>query len=292
MSYLAYEIRTPLIDLKITIMEVSSLHLHEEIIPEILLKLAEKIKNDGILRDPIIVDEKTLTVLDGMHRVASVKQLGLKYIPVCLVDYDNPNISLYSWSRVIKSSHRDLDEARKYLIDSIAKLGLRMITIPSLEKGLNVLSKRELVAILTLGKTNIGIKSRTREIKTIYDDIKRIEEVINLRGFKIEYYTENDALKLVNSNEAIAAVIPPTITKNEVREVALKGVVFIHKATRHVIPARPIGINIPLEWLSGLYSLHEVQKMLIEHLSNRKLRTLPPGSVLDRRYDEELHVFE
>ncbi|MEM1772328.1 MAG: ParB N-terminal domain-containing protein [Desulfurococcaceae archaeon] len=292
MSQSAYEIKTPLITLRITIMEISRLHIHEEIIPEILLKLAEKIKHDGVFRDPVIVDEKTLVVLDGMHRVASIKHLGLKYIPVCLVDYDNPNINLYSWSRVVKQRQTDLDEARKLLLNSITKLGLRIVNIPDLDKGLGILSRRELTAIISLGRTNIGVKSRSREIKIIYDDVKRIEEATRVHGFEIEYYTEKDALELVNSNKAVATIIPPTITKKEVRDVALRGEVFIHKATRHVIPARPVGVNVPLAWLSGSYPLNEVQRMLVEYLSNRKLRTLPPGSILDRRYEEELYVFE
>jgi ParB-like nuclease domain. len=102
LSQTVYEIKTPSITLKITVAEANSLHIHEEVIPDLLSQLAEKIRSDGVLRDPVIVDEKTLILLDGVHRVAAVRHLGLKYIPVCLVDYDNPNIKIYTWSRVVK----------------------------------------------------------------------------------------------------------------------------------------------------------------------------------------------
>ncbi|MEM0000333.1 MAG: ParB N-terminal domain-containing protein [Desulfurococcaceae archaeon] len=292
----AYEIKTPQITLKITVKEVDRLHIHEEIIPGILYWLVEKIKQDNAFKDPIIVDEKTLVVLDGMHRVAAVKELGFKYIPVCLVDYDNPSIGLYSWSRIIKirskEAYKDLGEARRVVLDVLSKLGHRLVSVPGLDAGSEMLAKRELVGLLVLGKSLMGVKSGTRSIKLIYDSIKRIEEALTHRGFEIGYYTEKDSLGLVEKGEAAATLIPPTITKSEVRAVALRGEVFIHKATRHVIPARPLGINIPLDWLTGSYSLSEVEKMLVEHLSRRRIKKLPPGTILDRRYEEELYVFE
>jgi hypothetical protein len=55
--------------LKISIEEVGRLHIHEEIIPDVVDKLAAKIQVDGLFTNPIMVDEKSLVVLDGMHRV-------------------------------------------------------------------------------------------------------------------------------------------------------------------------------------------------------------------------------
>lgn len=295
MSRIAYEIKSPKIVLKISLEEIEKLHIHEEIIPSILKWLVEKIKNDGVFKDPIIVDEKTLVVLDGMHRVAAAKELDLKYIPVCLVDYDNPNIGLYTWTRVIKykkTTSRNQEDLRKEILDIINRRGYRQVYIPNIEAGYEMLDRRELISLLVLGKSYIGVRSRTRDIKVIYDELKKIEEAINYRGFTIEYHTEKDALKLVDTGEAISALIPPVIFKDEVRRVALSGDVFIHKATRHVIPARPMGINMPLEYLTGKYTMDEALDKLLLLLSKRSLKILPPGSILDRRYDEELYVFE
>jgi len=67
----AYVLKTPRLELKITLVETSKLYIHEEIIPESLARLVDKIKSEGVWTDPIIVDEKTMVVLDGMHRVAA-----------------------------------------------------------------------------------------------------------------------------------------------------------------------------------------------------------------------------
>jgi len=294
----AYVIQAPAAVLKITLVEVDKLYIHEEIIPRILSWLAEKIVKDGVFKDPIIVDEKTLVVLDGMHRVAAAKELGFKYIPVCLVDYDNPNIGLYAWGRVVRvkeaarAAYKDPDSAERAIRDSLSLLGYRLVRVASLEAGREALARRELSALLVFPSGFLGAKAATRDIKLIYDGIKRVEQVLENRGFEVGYYTESDAVDLVSKGEAVAALIPPTITKDEVRSVALRGEVFIHKATRHVIPARPLGIDVPLDWLTGRYSLEEARKMLVDHLSRRKIKRLPPGTVLDRRYEEELYVFE
>ncbi|MEM2430242.1 MAG: hypothetical protein QW779_06905, partial [Nitrososphaerales archaeon] len=60
----------------------------------------------------------------------------------------------------------------------------------------------------------------------------------------------------------------------------------------HVIPARALFINIPIEWLSGKMDIEEVNNALIKHLSTKRLVLLPKGQILDRRYEEEIYIFE
>jgi hypothetical protein len=294
LSSFAYVIKTPKIELKIALVETDKLYIHEEIIPEILARLVEKIKSDGVWTDPIIVDEKTMVVLDGMHRVAAAKELGFKYIPTCLVDYDNPNIGLYSWSRVFKQRRvepaAELDPL-SLIIGQLSAAGYRPVHVSNLEAGFEMLNRRDLLGLLIYGKRVVGVKAPSRDIKQIYDRIKSVEVIASNKGFLIEYHTERDALAISEREEGIA-LIPPIIKKDEVRSVALRGEVFIHKATRHVIPARPLRVNVPLDWLRGEASVEKAQSMLYEELSKRKIKILPPGTILDRRYEEELYVFE
>ena len=79
----AFPIIHPKIRLEIKLEKVENLHIHEEVIPNILHKLTEDIRADNLFKHPVIVDSKTLVVLDGMHRVAATKNLGYRFIPVC-----------------------------------------------------------------------------------------------------------------------------------------------------------------------------------------------------------------
>jgi len=290
-----YTVKTPKLELKITLVETSSLHIHEEIIPRILEQLVEKIKSDNVWTDPVIVDEKTMVVLDGMHRVAAAERLGFKYIPACLVDYDNPSIEVYAWSRVFKPIRRESKVLTvnylEILLKPLSTAGYRSIHIPGLEAGFEMLNRRDIIGVLLQGKKIVGLKSPVRDIKAIYDRVKGIENIAVNKGFIIEYYTEKDAVKLAESAEYVV-LIPPVIRKNEVREVALRGEVFIHKATRHIIPARPLRVNVSLNLLTGELSLDKAREELVKCLSRREIRVLPPGTVLDRKYEEELYLFE
>ncbi|MGC9181297.1 ParB N-terminal domain-containing protein [Thermogladius sp.] len=272
--------------LKISVEDLDKLHIHEEIIPSMLRWLVEKIRSDKVFKDPILVDEKTLVVLDGMHRVAAAKEIGFKYIPVCLVDYDNESIELHAWGRVFVGGDW------RQLVDAIKSAGFHVGELSSMEEGQRLLSERRAVGVLVTPSGIYVVSSGENDIKKIYDRVKEVESTLVSRGFKISYMTEKDSIDAVKSGKAAASLIPPVITKDEVRRVALRGEVFTHKATRHVIPARPMNINVPLEWLTGDLPKDEVNRRVRELLSGKRIRRLPPGTVLDRRYDEELYVFE
>ena len=70
---------------------------HEDVVEGRFRGLADQILLDGFIRYPILVDSRTLVVLDGHHRLAAAKLLGLRFIPAILVDYDGDRVSVSSW---------------------------------------------------------------------------------------------------------------------------------------------------------------------------------------------------
>lgn len=91
----------------------------------------------------------------------------------------------------------------------------------------------------------------------------------------IGYEAEKNALKMVSSGKVFAALMVPKVTKEEVVAAGLSGDVFNHKTTRHVIPARPLFIDVPLEFLRGP-NLEEANKILVKRLSKKRVELLPP----------------
>jgi Ni,Fe-hydrogenase maturation factor len=73
-------------DAKLTLLRVDQLKPHEKGSPLYLELLRKEILRDGVLKYPIIADEKTNVILDGMHRWLVLKSLGYELIPVILVD--------------------------------------------------------------------------------------------------------------------------------------------------------------------------------------------------------------
>jgi hypothetical protein len=79
--------------LKIALLQIDELKPHEQGSPIYLELLKQEILKDQMLKYPIIADEKTRVILDGMHRWLTLKSLGYSLIPVILVDaFQNPKI--------------------------------------------------------------------------------------------------------------------------------------------------------------------------------------------------------
>ncbi|MGQ9459939.1 MAG: ParB N-terminal domain-containing protein [Candidatus Bathyarchaeaceae archaeon] len=285
MSTETFLIHHPSVRLEIKLEEVEKLHIHEEVISDILRKLTEEIRADGYVKHPVIVDSKTLVVLDGMHRVAAIENLGCRFIPVCLVEYENPHILVGCWCRVVNHSS-DLGK----LVETVREMGFTVEECQR-ETALKLVSARK-AAISIVSRSKCFAVYGPQEIKEIYDAIKQIELKLKSVGYSIGYDTDSDALNKVSSGKVLSMLMMPNVSKRDVVTVALRGEVFAHKTTRHVIPVRPLFVNVPLEWLYSKLSLKEANETLIRYLSKKEVIRLPPGQVLDRRYEEELYVFK
>lgn len=69
----------------ITLLRIDELMPHERASPLYLELLKREILRDGMLKYPIVADEETHVILDGMHRWLALKSLGYTYIPTILV---------------------------------------------------------------------------------------------------------------------------------------------------------------------------------------------------------------
>jgi hypothetical protein len=73
-------------DLKMRVVPIDKLKPHEKGSALYLKLIRKELLKDGMLRYPIIADEKTLVILDGVHRWLALKSLGCTLIPTILVN--------------------------------------------------------------------------------------------------------------------------------------------------------------------------------------------------------------
>jgi hypothetical protein len=285
-GYHGFTIETPLISLEIALKELASLHIHEEIIPEKMLELVAKMPGDGVFLHPIIVDSQSLVVLDGMHRIAAAKEIGFRYIPVCFVDYANPHIQIGCWYRMF-GGLRDAFE-----VEPVFRSEGMTPTSQPYEVAYGLVEGRKAVTAAFSRDWCLTATAPVGDIKERYEIIKRIETRLQGSGHPMGYSTDRDALSKIDSGEFSVGLMTPTVAKMEVVNTALASKVFSQKTTRHIIPARPMNVNVPIAWLRGYMSLDEANTRLRHHLESRRIDKLPPGQILDRRYDEELYVFK
>jgi hypothetical protein len=277
--------------LKVALEDVWSLRLHEQVIPEFLKKLEESIVSEKVVKDPVMVDEKTLVVLDGMHRVVALRELGYSYIPCCLIEYKLSTVQLGAWYRVI-TGDKSISDIAKLTRSSFPNLKLTELDADNTDrmvnegKGICALRSSNSAWLISTGK-----KLNCRET---YNSIYSIEEMLRFENLKISYQTEFDAKTIILNDKYATCLVVPTLTKDEVLRFALKGEVFAPKATRHVFPFRMLGVNVPIELLDGKrFGQDEANEKLQTLFSNRKLVKLAGGQIVDgRRYEEPIYLLE
>lgn len=274
-------------EIEIGVKPIDEVYIHEETIPRLLAQLVSDIEHNGEVRNPIIVDSNTSVVLDGMHRVTALREMGCRYLPVCLVDYTSPKITVGCWYRVIRDW---VGESR--LIDILSRLRLNFENSKLEDAQASLVNRKATMALFTVANC-YRISAQKTDIMESYKWIKRFEAAASGEGLHISYEAELDAIWQIRSGKYSAALLVPRTTKEEVIRSALSGELFAHKTTRHTLPARPVNVSIPLDWLKGEKSLQEVDKLFNEKLSKKKLIRISRGSFYEgKRYDEELLMFK
>jgi hypothetical protein len=287
-----YCIKTNKLTLELEVVPVKTLLQHEQIIPHKVNRLTYEFKNLKHLQNPVIVDENHV-VLDGNHRTHVFKALKFRYIPVCKIDYLNDNTKLGCWFRLL-GHVPDIDTIK----NAFEAFGCRTYPVPD---------KSALRTALETNTDACGIqrvdgclfiefpRQLSHDSVAIFDLLQQIQEKLISKEISLDYipcnkvHTEQFCQKL-HANEAV--VWTPRLTKNTVIASAKGKRIFAPKTTRHVIPARPLNVNVPGYWLKENISLKEINQRFKTFLQAKQVRRFGPGQVIEGRYyEEELFVF-
>ncbi|MDC0271410.1 ParB N-terminal domain-containing protein, partial [Akkermansiaceae bacterium] len=89
------DLKTPVAPVfKIARIKVDELKPIELINKRHFSSLESQILEDGAMKEPLIIDSKSMAVLDGSHRYAFCKKYNIEQIDVLVVDYDSDLISV------------------------------------------------------------------------------------------------------------------------------------------------------------------------------------------------------
>lgn len=271
------------LEITIDILPIEILKPHEETIEEATRKLVNDIKTEGVVRNPIIVDKKTYVILDGMHRYEACRRLKLKYIIAALVNYEDPRVNLNTWIRLLKF-RRGVSKEWIY-----GKTG----TLSEMLKPYKD-STPYTITIYFRGKRILheSIHSNPQTKYNVYRILKNFEKSVS-KELEITYQIDSIVRENMDMylSEYDLIIIPPKLEKKDVIEIALQNKVYPPKSTRHIIPARPLNLNIPVSILT-MTNEEEVRAnvmLLLRSLKVRKVR----GEKVDtyRDYDETIYYF-
>ncbi len=253
---------------------VSALRPHEDIIPEHVRGLASEIEKEGIQKDPIIIDGDSLTVLDGMHRLAAFGALGIENAVCCSVEYSSKAVALRRWARVYATprSNSIRDVLGESGLTKRTTLAQAFDALEGLDTGLALLTSD--AAYLPEGKLDIS-----GAMETMHDFDRASEE----RGWARSFVPEDDVDVPLQSARNIVLLVRK-LRKDDVVNAARSGRLFPCKTSMHRIDPRPVAVDFPTAELGGATSAS-----LRKKLEGRKEVLLPANSLYEgRRYQERL----
>lgn len=82
---------------RVELVPIGFLKAHEEHVESRVVELTERFRRMGCVDYAVVADRRTGTVIDGHHRLETLKRLGAESVPTVLVDYMDESITVRNW---------------------------------------------------------------------------------------------------------------------------------------------------------------------------------------------------
>jgi L-serine kinase (ADP) len=88
-----------LVSVRFALVPVEDLKTHEAAEPDRVRRVVKQMRSTGVVKKAIIVDSKSMVVLDGVHRLSALQRLGAVRAPAWLIDYADEDVVVLSRDR-------------------------------------------------------------------------------------------------------------------------------------------------------------------------------------------------
>jgi len=262
------------------IVPLDRVFLHENVDPQRVRRLAQRLKIEDVLINPPIVIEAgdRYVVLDGATRTTALKQLGYRHSIVQVVAPDE-NLTLHTWYHTVRNA--DPVELIKR-IDDLEEIVLVEHESP---KALGAVLARKRLCYLHTVEDRIFLVRAAPGVDELYALNKVTATYIDTSHLTRTLTTDMDTLRQ-EYPDLTALVVFPQYTVEQVLQIARNGQLLPSGITRFIIPSRVLRLNADLEYLKSDHSLQEKNEWLDE-LVNTKLSK---GKI--RYYQEPVYLLD
>ena len=256
------------------ILPLDQMILHEDHDLQRTLPLVEKLRAQGILRNPPIVmplpdGSGRYMVLDGANRVTSLKEMEFPHIVTQVVASDYPHVSLQTWNHVVWGM------STKKLMASFKKIkGIKLVKIDT-QKSFDAPKYTPLQIRLPDGSFYI-LDEAPSDLPTHIDTL---HEIVN--AYKARASSDRTSQTLIDSFKKVytdltALIIFPRFKIKTVLKLAGQSIVLPTGITRFTVSPRVLHLNYPLHELSSgkpiEYKEAYLQHWVEEHVKNKRVR--------------------
>ncbi len=260
----------------IVIRAVATLLPHEQTIPEHVDKMVREIEREGVQKDPVVIDEDSGTVLDGMHRVAAFSRLGLENAVCCSVDYSSAAVAVSRWARVYTSIDRGA------LMEAVGAAGITRAA--PLSHALGELDARR-AGLAAMISQKVFLPARQTSLAEAFSIVEGLDSASQKNGWRRDFVPEDEVVDQLKGAEKLVVMVQKLV-KDDVLRAAGTRRLFPCKTSMHTIDPRPVGLSFPTSQLRGATT-----ESLRGRVAASEGRLLPANSVYEgRRYKERLLV--
>ena len=277
--------------MKSNLFELSFVHLDKLIFHETcdfyrVRRLADQIRKDGHLKNPVLVagfstgnhpasmssqEDDKLLVLDGVSRVSALKLLGFADVPVQRVDYMDQNVELTSWDHLV------FNVSKEKLIEKLEGANLEIASC-SWQWRKEALEDEKTVCFvlfrdhsgLVVSQKDFSVENRVKSLYHIIATYNLSWEIYHLQNGSTGASLNDNLLLAFDTLKNCSTInMFPGFKKEEVIDLVSRGILFPFGVTRFVIPQRVLGLEISCSVLGDKAPLAEKNLFLKELLSYR-----------------------
>ncbi len=231
------------------ILPLESLILHEDHDNQRTLPLVEKLRAQGIIRNPPIVmplvdGSSRYMVLDGANRVTSLREMEFPHIVAQVVEANNPNVNLQTWHHVTWGMNV------KTLMHDLRKIkGLEVLEIDT-HKSMDAPKYVPVQIRLPDGRFYL-LRETPSDLPAHIQTLHRIVNVYKTRAsLDRTSQTLIDTFKHIYP-DLTALIIFPNFKTKTVLKLAAQDIVLPTGITRFTVSPRALHLNYPLHELSS-----------------------------------------
>ncbi len=247
--------------------------LHEEEDPERVERLVNRLREEGVLRNPPLAAELgdgRVVVLDGANRVTALQRLGAPCLPVQVVPYHDPAVTLDRWNHLLVVLPEELGKGLPLEAEEPGRAARR-------------LAAGELLAYVRTEERAWAVP-RSPDLPQGAERLRRL--VASYRGRVAYHRVDSEDLEalLARYGQAEALVAFSRFAKAEILELARNAAKLPAGVTRHVVPGRALRLNLPLEVVFGPGPLEDkdgwLRAWVRQRIQEGKVRYYPEPTVL------------
>lgn len=265
------------------IVPLEEIRPHEVADPAREARIERRLREDGILRDPLIVgtvhDVAGYVLLDGTNRLRALHAIGGQAGLVQVVDYTDVHaVQLRTWCHHASVSVASL----AHMADSIP--GTTIEALPPLSATEMLVAGRTLAVILN-GTDGIGIVRTSEHPHSRPEQLGALVRLYEDRMVRVDCdptdVEERARTACMGTSGSHSLIAFPPMSRSQVVTMAMRGVLIPAGITRHsILTGRALRVNLPLDLLRHGSNPEHAASALQGHLRSLHPRTYEEPTIL------------